>query len=188
MKVKTFQVALIFSACTLAALSAPSYAQSASSDARARAAANSRTVMPVIIPAGTPIAVALDNDLSSESAKQGDRVTFHVVSDYSEFGHVLITAGTTVRGSITKVDKRSHGGDPGNVTVSVTALRAVDGTRIPLRGTKAATGKNRQAQASLLGIVTLGIGATKKGLAASMPAGTQLTVFTNVTKTIVVPR
>jgi hypothetical protein len=188
MKVKPLPVSLLFSAVTLAAIAAPIQAQSNSSDARAAAAANSRTVMPVVIPAATPIVVALDSAVSSESAKQGDRVMFHVVSDYSEFGHVLITAGTPVRGSITKVDKRSHGGDPGNVTVSVTALRAVDGTRIPLRGTKEATGKGRQGQASLLGIVTLGIGSTKKGLAAAMPAGTQLTVYTNATKTIVVPR
>jgi hypothetical protein len=187
MKFKTYPVSLICSAFAFAALAAPIHAQS-SSDARARAAVNSRTVMPVVIPAATPIVVALDNDVSSESAKVGDRVTFHLVSDYSEFGHVLISSGTTVRGSITKVDKRSHGGDPGNVTVSVTAVRAVDGTRIPLRGTKEATGKGRQGQASVLGIVTLGIGATKKGLAASMPAGTQVTVYTNATTTIVVPR
>jgi hypothetical protein len=132
--------------------------------------------------------VALDRDISSASVNQGDTVSFHLVSDYSEFGKVLITAGAVVRGSVAKVDRREAGGQPGTVTVSVRAVRAVDGTRIPLRGSKAAVGKNRQGQASLLGVLTLGLGATKKGLSAVIAAGTDFTVFTDATKTIVVAR
>lgn len=162
--------------------------QPTGTDARVNAALNSQTQMPVTIPAGTPLKVALDRDISSASVNQGDSVSFHLVSDYSEFGKVLITAGTVVRGSIAKVDRREAGGQPGTVTVSVRSVRAVDGTRIPLRGSKAAVGKNRQGQASLLGVLTLGIGATKKGLSAVIASGTDFTVFTDATKTIVVAR
>ena len=49
-------------------------------------------------------------------------------------------------------------------------------------------GKNRQSQATALGVLTLEIGATKKGLSASIPAGTQYTVFTDAKRTIVVAR
>jgi hypothetical protein len=72
--------------------------------------------------------------------------------------------------------------------VQVTSVRAVDGTIVPLRGTTKASGKNRQGQAAALGVLTLGIGATKKGLSAVIPSGTQFTVFTDVKRTIVVPR
>ena len=168
--------------------SVPLVAQSTRENERAAEAANSATRMPVIIPAGTPLAVAIDEDLSSASVNQGQRVSFHLVSDYSAFGHVLISSGTKVRGTVAHVARRRAGGNPGTVTVQVTAVRAVDGTIVPLRGTTKAVGKNRQGQAAALGVLTLGIGATKKGLSAVIPAGTQFTVFTNVKRTIVVPR
>jgi hypothetical protein len=163
-------------------------AQQSSDSARIQAALKSQTEMPVTIPAGTPLVVALDKAISSASVNTGESVSFHLVSDYSEFGKVLIKEGTTVRGSVTKVDRREAGGQPGTLTVSVRSVRAVDGTRIPLRGSKAAVGKNRQGQATLLGALTLGLGATKKGLSAVIAAGTDFTVFTDETKTIVVAR
>jgi hypothetical protein len=171
---------------TLAAV--PLAAQSNSGGERARAAANSRTQMPVVIPAGTPLTVSIDQDLSSASVNQGQQVAFHLPADYSEFGHVLIAEGTPVRGTVAHVARRSAGGNPGAVTVSVTSVRAVDGTRVPLRGTTKVSGKNRQGQAAALGVLTFGIGATKKGLNAVIPAGTQFSVFTNAKRTIVVAR
>ena len=173
-------------ATTLAAV--PLSAQDTRSGERARAAANSSTQMPVIIPAGTPLTVAIDEDLSSASVNQGQQVAFHLPADYSEFGHVLIAQGTAVRGTVAHVARRSAGGNPGAVTVTVTSVRAIDGTRIPLRGTTKVVGKNRQGQAAALGVLTFGIGATKKGLSAVIPAGTQFTVFTDAKRTIVVAR
>ena len=166
----------------------PLTAQSTRADERAAAAANSRTQMPVVIPAGTPLTVAIDQDLSSASVNAGQRISFHLTSDYSEFGHVLISSGTPVHGTVAKVARRSSGGKPGTLTVQVTSVRAVDGTQVPLRGTEKVSGKNRQGQAAALGVLTLGIGATKKGLSASIPAGTQFTVFTDTKRTIVVAR
>jgi hypothetical protein len=173
-------------AATLVAV--PLSAQNTRSGERARAAANSSTQMPVIIPAGTPLTVAIDEDLSSASVNQGQQVAFHLPADYSEFGHVLIAQGTPVRGTVAHVARRSAGGNPGAVTLSVTSVRAVDGTRIPLRGTTKVKGKNRQGQAAALGVLTFGIGATKKGLSAVIPAGTQFSVFTDAKRTIVVAR
>lgn len=177
---------IVLLAATLAAV--PLSAQNTRSGERARAAANSSTQMPVIIPAGTPLTVAIDEDLSSAAVNQGQQVAFHLPADYSEFGHVLIAQGTPVRGTVAHVARRSAGGNPGAVTLSVTSVRAVDGTRIPLRGTTKVKGKSRQGQAAALGVLTFGIGATKKGLSAVIPAGTQFTVFTDAKRTIVVAR
>jgi hypothetical protein len=173
-------------AATIAAV--PLSAQNSRSGERAREAANSTTRMPVIIPAGTPLTVAIDEDLSSASVNQGQEVAFHLPADYSEFGHVLIASGTPVRGTVAHVDRREAGGHPGVLTVSVTSVRAVDGTKIPLRGTTKVSGKNRQGQAAALGVLTLGIGATKKGLSAVIPAGTTFSVFTDTKRTVVVDR
>ena len=79
-------------AATIAAV--PLSAQNSQSGERAREAANSTTRMPVVIPAGTPLTVAIDEDLSSASVNQGQEVAFHLPADYSEFGHVLIASGT----------------------------------------------------------------------------------------------
>jgi hypothetical protein len=173
-------------AATLAAV--PLSAQSTRGGERARAAANSATEMPVIIPAGTPLTVAIDADLSSASVNQGQQVAFHLPADYSEFGHVLIAQGTPVEGTVAHVARRSAGGNPGSVTLQVTSVKAVDGTYIPLRGTTKAVGKKRQGQAAALGVLTFGIGATKKGLSAVIPAGKEFTVFTSTKRTVVVPR
>jgi hypothetical protein len=166
----------------------PLTAQSTRAENRAAAAANSRTRMPVVIPAGTPLTVAIDQDLSSQSVNAGQRISFHLTSDYSEFGHVLISSGTRVRGTVANVARRKSGGRPGALTIEVTSVRAVDGTTVPLTGTEKVVGKNRQGQAAALSVLTLGIGATKKGLSASIPAGTEYTVFTTAKRTIVVPR
>jgi hypothetical protein len=168
--------------------SVPLMAQTTRADERAAAAANSQTRMPVVIPAGTPLTVAIDQELSSASVNSGQRLSFHLTSDYSEFGHVLISQGTVVRGTVAEATRRKSGGRPGTLTVQVTSVRAVDGTIVPLRGTQKIVGKNRQGQAAALGVLTLGIGATKKGLSASIPAGTEFTVFTDVKRTIVVAR
>jgi hypothetical protein len=177
---------MVVLAATLAAV--PLSAQNSQSGERAREAANSTTRMPVVIPAGTPLTVAIDQDLSSASVNQGQDVAFHLTSDYSEFGHVLIASGTPVKGTVAHVDRREAGGHPGVLTVSVTSVRAIDGTRIPLRGTTKVSGKNRQGQAAALGLLTLGIGATKKGLSAVIPAGTQFSIFTDTKRTVVVDR
>ena len=103
-------------------------------------------------------------------------------------GGRVIASGTPVRGTVAHVARRKAGGNPGTVTVSVTSVRAVDGTRIPLRGTTKVSGKNRQGQAAAFGVLTFGIGATKKGLSAVIPAGTQFSVFTDAKRTIVVDR
>ena len=177
---------IVLSAAMLAAV--PLAAQSTRENERAAEAANSATRMPVIIPAGTPLTVAIDEDLSSASVNQAQQVSFHLTSDYSAFGHVLISSGTKVHGTVAEVARRSAGGKPGTVTVQVSSVRAVDGTIVPLRGTAKTVGKNRQGQAAALGVLTLGIGATKKGLSAVIPAGKEFTVFTDVKRTIVVPR
>ena len=150
---KYYLRSIVLLAATLAAV--PLSAQSTGSGERARAAANSSTRMPVIIPAGTPLTVSIDEDLSSASVNQGQQVAFHLPADYSEFGHVLIASGTPVRGTVAHVARRSAGGNPGAVTVSVTSVRAVDGTRIPLRGTTKVSGKKRQGQAAALGVLHL---------------------------------
>jgi hypothetical protein len=171
-------------------LSVPLHAQQMDSTSAQRTAAalNSQTSVPLIIPAGTPLKVTLERDISSASVNVGDTVTFRMTADYSEYNHVLIAEGTRVRGIVAQVDRRSAGGDPGNVTLKVKSVRAVDGHRIPLTGSKSVKGKDRRSQATVLGILTLGIGGTKKGLSAVMPTGTVVTVYTAAPATIVVPR
>jgi hypothetical protein len=172
------------------ALAVPLYAQQMDSTAAQRTASalNSQTTVPLIIPAGTPLTVKLERDISSAAVNVGDTVTFRMTADYSEYNHVLIAQGTRVHGLVTAVDRRSAGGAPGKVTLKVESVHAVDGQWIPLDGTKSVRGKDRQSQATVLGILTLGIGATKKGLSATIPAGTVDTVYTDAPATIVVPR
>lgn len=163
-------------------------AQDSTAAQRSVAAVNSQTQVPLIIPAGTPLTVALDRAVSSASVNNGDTVSFHMAADYSEYGHVLIAAGTRVHGVVSGVHRRKAGGVPGKVSVEALSVRTVDDQRVELDGSKGVKGKNRQSQAAVLGVLTVGLGGTKKGLSAVIPEGTQFTVYTATPVTVVVPR
>jgi hypothetical protein len=176
---------MVVLAATLAAV--PLSAQNSQSGERARAAANSTTRMPVIIPAGTPLTVAIDEDLSSASVNQGQQVAFHLPADYSEFGHVLIASGSSVRGTVSHVARRSAGGNPGSVTVSVTSVRAVDGTRTAPRAprkSKARIVRVRQRHRR----PDVRDWRNQEGPFRVIPAGTQFLSLTDTKRTVVVDR
>ena len=60
------------------------------------------------VPEGTLLRVRLDEMLSTASARKGDHFTGHLVKPVVHDGHLLIPAGTLVRGRITEVRPSRH--------------------------------------------------------------------------------
>lgn len=54
----------------------------------------------VVVPAGTRLAVVLENGLSTRSAKAGDSLYFHTAFPVTENNHVVIPVGSYLRGSL----------------------------------------------------------------------------------------
>ena len=141
----------------------------------------------VNIRAGTPLKVKLERDVTSSTEKAGDTVTFRLAADYSKHRHVLISQGTKVYGVVSEAQPRSGHGKPGDITLSVQAVRAVDGQMIPLEGAKSKHGDSHHAESTVLHVLTLGLAKSKTGSTAVIPQGTEFTVYTAEKVTVAIP-
>lgn len=81
-----------------------------------------------VVPQGTGVGLVFRQDLSSRTAKAGDRVKFEVARDVRVDGKTVLTAGTRVTGVIEKVSKSGRFGKNGSIRL---VLNPVNG--IPLQ-------------------------------------------------------
>src|SRR5271170_317178 len=95
------------------------------------------------IPDGTAIDLQLAESVSSAHARTGDRLGFVVVRDVSVGGFTVIPAGTTARGSVTRVKGKRFLGIGGNVALKLDSLELVNGDRVRLRGGIDVKGQSR---------------------------------------------
>src|SRR5579884_3540022 len=88
--------------------------------------------------AGTRMALAAADTISTRHAKAGDPFTATVSEDVRDAaGHVVIPAGATVSGTITAADPRPNPRSPGRLELHVTSV-TVRGTSYPVEATVAA--------------------------------------------------
>ncbi|MCU0761337.1 MAG: glycine zipper 2TM domain-containing protein [Steroidobacteraceae bacterium] len=102
-------------------------------EAKARAAAAAK---PIEVPAGTRLAVALKQSLSSKSARAGDAFEAVLTEDVAGAdGRVAVPAGATLQGTITHVvsGSRSIGATP-VIGLRFDHLVVAGGERIPISG------------------------------------------------------
>jgi hypothetical protein len=108
------------------------------SDPDRRPASPSDTVRsrnPNEIPVGTEFDVRLQNPLSSKTAQLEDRFEATTVVDLQdERGHVLVPAGSTMRGVVTSVTKATRLDRTGRLSVSFDRL-TIDHRSYPIRAT-----------------------------------------------------
>jgi hypothetical protein len=87
--------------------------------------------------AGTRMALAAADTISTRHAKAGDAFTATVSEDVRDAaGHVVIPAGATVSGTITAADPRPNPRSPGRLELHVTSV-TVRGTSYPVEATVA---------------------------------------------------
>jgi hypothetical protein len=84
---------------------------------------------------GTSIRVRMNNELSSKTARVGDRFTTTVTEPvYSSNGVVVIPVGSTVTGRVDTVTPAKKGGDPGQIGVSFVSVRLPNGATRAING------------------------------------------------------
>ncbi len=128
----------------------------------------------VILKAGTPVALELISSIQSDKAKTGQMVDFRVISDIKAEGVVVIPAGTIAKGQIIDAEKSGIFGQPGELSVAIRSVTAIDGTNVPLMGTEFNDeGKDKLAISIIGGLFCL-FPFFMKGGKAEMPAGTQM--------------
>jgi hypothetical protein len=85
------------------------------------------------IPEGTKVRVRLDQQLSSETTKEGELVQLSVADDIKIDTLVAIKRGTAVAGKVLSAVPGRNLGRAGKLEFSIDAIRASDGGTIPLR-------------------------------------------------------
>ncbi len=93
------------------------------------------------LPAGTRIAVKMDNEVNSKSFSENDTFTVEVIEPVVIRGVSLLPAGAIIEGRIAQVNAASGGGKRGDLEVVFETLR-IDGER------------NRQIEARLVNPLT----------------------------------
>ncbi len=86
----------------------------------------------VILHKGANIVLIFDNRLSSKTAKEGDKVKFHVAEDVMANNETVISEGTHVTGTVTKVKKRGRFGVNARIQLLMSNIMTVSGKYAPL--------------------------------------------------------
>jgi hypothetical protein len=134
---------------------------------------------------GTPVRLKLQEALSTKTSSAGQKVQLVVLEDVLAMDGktTLVKEGAPAVAYLTNVDEKD-GEKGGKLTLEITSVKAIDGTRVTLRGLRAKSGGNGAGVGSYvvgglcLGLVGLGVVAlAKRSKSAQMQAGTIVTAF-----------
>jgi hypothetical protein len=143
----------------------------------------------ISIPEGTRVRVRLDQDLSGETAEEGQSVQLSVTEDVKIGDVVVIAQGANTAGRVVLAQAKRRMGRTGKIDFSVERVTAVDKSDIPLRYTS--NKKEGGSHAVSTGIITAGVAVLfwpaapffllRKGKEAKIQKGMTFEVFTDQT-------
>lgn len=135
----------------------------------------------LILQDGTPIKLRLGENLSSETARVGDTVSFEVLEDVEVGGLIVVKQGSAALATITQAQAKRRMGKGGKLDVNIDYVRLVTGEKVPLRAVRENKGGSSTAG------MTAGIVATSivffpaapfflfmKGKEVTIPKGTEV--------------
>lgn len=145
----------------------------------------------VVIPGGTPLEIHLTDEMTSSSAKPGDRFSFTVANDVRDpEGWLVIPSGAQGIGEVADVQGAGSNGHSGKLGLQFDYVYAVDGEKVKVSSTgKTEEGEQKKGAAStatiasyaLLGPVGLFAHNWIKGRDATIPATKIFTIFVDDT-------
>ena len=133
---------------------------------------------------GTTLLVTPTEEINSKHSTEGQVVTFRVVEEVEDGGHVFIKAGALVRGTVTNVEGRGMLGKAGKLSVSIDSVKAVDGQKVRLRAVKGKEGGSNTGKVIALSLLVTPLFLLMRGNTARLKPGTQFEVFTDEEKEI----
>ena len=129
-------------------------------------------------------------DLSSATAKVGDRVALRVVKDVRVADLVVIPRGADAWGLVSGVQAKRRKGRPGTLNIAIQSVQLLTGENAPLRAEQHSEGKRRNvgtvADIPEAAVLTFGMGIPvvlfsmlRMGQDVDWPAGTRFTAYLN---------
>ena len=141
----------------------------------------------VVIPDGTEISAVTTETISSKTATEGDAITFKVDEDLIIDDVVVVAKGALVKGEVSNVQQSGHFGKGGKLSVRVNSTETVDKQKLKLRASKGTAGNDKTGTTIALVLLVSPFFLLKKGKNAEIKEGTKIKVFTDETKTVVIP-
>jgi hypothetical protein len=164
-------------------LAAPTVqAQTAAPEAEA-AAAVTKTVL---APEGTELAIEVEDALSSETAKTGDRFTISLAEAVTLPDGTVLPAGLKGAGEVTHAKKKGMMGKPGELNIRLEYLRA-GAAKIKLRGQKGAEGDARYGTTVTLTVLFGPLGLIKHGKDVEIKPGQRIPAYIDADASIALP-
>lgn len=140
----------------------------------------------VKVPEGTEIVINVDDKLSSETNKEGDRFSISLADDIVLADGTKLPAGLKGAGEVTHAKKKGMMGKPGELNVRFDYLKAGD-TKIKLRGQKGAEGDARYGTTITLTVLFGPLGLIKHGKDVEIKPGQRMTIYTDADATVDLP-
>lgn len=140
----------------------------------------------VVIPDGTELSVLTTETISSKTATEGDPLNFKMEEDLVIEGFIVIAKGTMVKGTVSAAKKSGFFGKGGNLSVRIESTQTIDNQKLRLRASKGKEGGDKTGTTVALVVLFGPLGFLKKGKNAEIKEGTQIKVFTDEAKTVVV--
>ena len=131
----------------------------------------------IILAEGTPLNVVTAQEISSKTANAGDDVSFKVEEDLVLNNHLVISKGTSVKGSVINAEPKGNMGRSGKLGIQVQSTTTVDGQPIKLRAAKGGEGASHGGSVMALSMLVGPFAILKKGTDAKINEGTRVTVY-----------
>lgn len=125
------------------------------------------------LPAGTPVIVALDSELSTQTSLLGDSFSVTVTNDVMQDGIIVIPKGTRGRGEVTFVTKKGAFGKPGIIGIALRDME-LNGRQVLLDGRFREEGANNNGAAAATMFAVGIVAGLVKGKTGVIPAGREL--------------
>jgi hypothetical protein len=138
---------------------------------------------PVKVPEGTEVVISVEDKLSSETNKEGDRFSISLADDVVLADGTKLPAGLKGAGEVTHAKKKGMMGKPGELNVRFDYLKVGD-SKIKLRGQKGAEGDARYGTTITLTVLFGPLGLIKHGKDVEIKPGQKMTIFTDADATV----
>jgi hypothetical protein len=177
MRVNVVATSLVMTCLFLAKVAPAAYAQQVVQNPPAPTADAAKPASgALMLPEGTDVALAFDQDLSSKTAQDGDSVDFVLAEDVKVGDVVVAKAGCKAVGEVTNAKKSGMMGKAGELNIRLDYLK-VGSVKVHLRGNKGKEGESGTGAAVALTVLFGPIGLIKHGKNIDIKKGTPLKVF-----------
>ncbi|MEA2095618.1 MAG: hypothetical protein U9P73_02845 [Candidatus Cloacimonadota bacterium] len=132
---------------------------------------NAIPLLALTVPVGTIIQLEVSNTISSTNAYVGQKVNFKVLNDVAIAGNLVVKGGARAFGKIVSVDNSGMLGKPGNLSIQLTRVTAVDGSNIPISANSVLKGEDKSGTAIIVTLILCIFGLFIKGGDAVLQAG-----------------